>query len=126
MIAVWKVGASHAAVQQGATGEDRGWFVSGGDQVGQMGVGVPGGRYHADSHRSDREFVAITHANTVEGHRIVGAHHIRAAVALREIVTTGEVIVVNVGLQHHRAADTKCCQCLLDPVDVALGIDHHR
>ena len=88
---------------------------------------MPRGRHHGDPHPvSDGDDVTITHRHPVEGDLVVGVEVVRGAGRVCEGVAAGDVVVVDVRLEHVRDAHTRGGGECEDAVDVALRIHNHR
>jgi hypothetical protein len=60
----------------------------------------------------------------LEVHRVVGVDEVRRAGGRRQGGTAGDVVVVNVGLEHVGEPDPVLVEQREDPVDVALRVHH--
>ena len=85
------------------------------------------GGQHGDPHAvTDGDHVAVVHRYAVEGDRVGGVDVVRGAGRRGQGVAAGDVVVVDVGLEHVRDPHTGRCRRVQDAVDVALRVDHER
>ena len=87
---------------------------------------MPGGGDHRQLQGAHRDLVTVTHTGAVECHGVRGVDQIGHFGAAGELVAAGDVVVVDVGLGHRTQPQASLAQLGLDPVDVALGVDHQR
>ena len=124
-----QVGPPGRPVQQRAAGEHRDHLARGRvlKRVSQMCERVPGGGEHPDPHRPpDRHHVAVDDRGPVERHRVGCVHVIGRAGGAGQGQAAGDVVVVDVGLEHVGHRDPAVGGQGEYPVDVALRVDHER
>ena len=124
-----QVGTPHCAVEHRPAGEDGSGVDAGPagtlDGVGDVVRSVSRGG--DDGHRqvTDDEGVPVANGRVVERNVRVGRNQVRGSVALSQLETTGDVVVVHVRLDDVGHEQTVLGHQVLDPVDVALRVDHH-
>jgi hypothetical protein len=120
-----QVRAADRAVEQRPSGEHRDRLAVVGQRVGQVGESVPGRGHHPHGHRgTDRDEVTVGHGHPVEGDGVVGVDVVRGTGALREGVSAGDVVVVEVGLEDVGDPNPVGGGQVEDAVDVTLRVDH--
>ena len=120
-----QVRAAGGAVQHGTAGE-HGLHLTVGvrDHVADVVVRVSGSVQHAEPHRAGLEVVPVGGRHPVVGDGVTGRDDVVGAHADGELEATGQVVVVQVGLQDQRDADGPLLGQGQHAVDVALGVDH--
>ncbi|WP_418605553.1 hypothetical protein [Georgenia sp. SUBG003] len=84
----------------------------------------PGRVHGAHAHGgTDLDHVAVTDAGPLEGHLVVGVDVVRRPGLPGEGVAAGDVVVVDVGLEHVGDPDAGTGGRIEDAVDVALRVD---
>jgi hypothetical protein len=123
---VWPAGG---AVQQRAAREhgERGAVLGVGEDVAQVGEGVTGRGQRGHPHpRADRDRVAVPDRRPLEGDAVVRVHVVRRSGGPGEGQASGQVVVVDVGLEDVGHRDPVALEQREHPVDVALRIDDER
>ena len=83
------------------------------------------GRQRREPHPgADRDGLAVTDRGAVERHLVLGVDVVRRAGALGQGEAAGDVVVVDVGLEHVGEPHLVFIQDVQDAVDVALRVDH--
>ena len=84
----------------------------------------PGGGHRGHPHPvADLDDLAVADRGPFEGHVVVGVDEVRRACALGQRETAGDVVVVDVGLEHVGEPDPLRVEEVEDAVDVPLGVD---
>lgn len=94
-----------------------------GDDVGEVVVGVAGGGEDGDGEAAELQDVAVPDALPLELHRLVGGDEVGHPQRAGEVEATGDVVVVDVGLEDVGQSDPVGIEDLQHPVDVALRVD---
>ena len=126
-----EVGTTGGAVQQRPAGKHADVLVAVccgfAEQVGEVGERVAGGCQRGDAHPSTHlDDLSIRYGGSEEGHVVLAIDEVLSTGALREREATGDVVVVDVGLEDVGEPDPVLLEQGEDPVDVALGVDHER
>ena len=121
-----QVGTTGGAVEQRPAGEDAGRSaVQVGDGEAEVGERVAGGVDDPHSHLAGLDHVPVAHRHPLVGDRVVGVDAVLRADLLSEAEAPGDVVVVDVGLEHVRDAQPTRLGDGQHSVDVALRVDHH-
>jgi len=116
-----QVGAAGRPEQQRAAGEDGGLVAL--EHVGQVGEGVAGREDRPDPHVAHLDDVAVADRGPLEGHVVVGVDVVASATGAGQGQAARHVVVVDVGLEDVGDLHPVGAREVLDPVDVALGVD---
>lgn len=120
-----QVGAACGAVQQGSAGEDGHLRVAGrvGECVGQVGEGVSRCGDRGDSHPwTDLDDLSVPDRRALEGHAVLGVDQVVRTGTPGQCQAPGDIVVVDVGLEHMGQSQAVPFEQRDHPVDVALGV----
>src|SRR5690606_14909296 len=96
------------------------------EHVGQVRESVPGRVHDPYPHaRSGLEDVTVAHGEPLETHLVVGGDHVLRPHLARQRVAAGDVVVVDVRLEHVGDLQPTRGDEFQDAVDVALRVDDH-
>ena len=122
-----QIGSTGRAVEQGSAGEHRHRLTAGGQGVGEVAERVPGCGQGPHHHRRAHGHVLIVgDRGPVVGDLVGGVDEVRGAGALGQGQAAGDVVVVDVGLEHVADPHAFGGGQVEDAVDVALRVDHER
>ncbi len=85
----------------------------------------PGGVHHLHVDRPGLDEVAVDHSAALVSEIVAGGNDVLGIDGAGEFEATGDVVVVDVGLEHVGDPHAVFGSELQDAVDVALRVDHH-
>ena len=95
------------------------------EEIGEVGERVAGGCQRSDAHPSTHlDDLSVRYGGAGEGHVVLPIDEVPGTGSLREREAPGDVVVVDVRLEHVREAYAVLVEEVEDAVDVALGVDH--
>ena len=123
--AAQQVGTPRAADHQAAAGDDsrRLFLPVGPDKVGQVLGGVARGLHRDQPDRPDPDLVALAQSNVRELEAASRRNGDAGSGRRTDLEGAGDVVVVDVGLQHVEDADPEALRDREHPAHVSLGID---
>ena len=93
---------------------------------GQMAGSVAGGGHRGQDELPGGDLVAVPGRDPAEPHLLGRRHNVSRARRLRQRQAAGDVVVVDVRLQHVRDPGPGGLRGLQHPADVSLRVDDHR